>query len=87
MHKNSENQSCIACGGATAIEGHGSGGMRYKLRCTQCGERFTLAKLGYRASRASGSGVIAPPRQPQEWRPLKREPFAHAMLAMLARRG
>lgn len=61
MNANSANQSCIKCGGATIIDGHGSAGMRYKLRCKNCGERFTLAKPDYRTPRGKGSGVIALP--------------------------
>jgi hypothetical protein len=68
MHADNTNQGCIHCGGKTAIYGHGSGGRRLKLRCLDCGERFTLAKPDYRQPRGAGSGVIAPPCYARGWR-------------------
>ena len=35
--------------------------------------------------KASGSGVIAQPRQPVEWRELRRDPYEHMRLAMRTR--
>ena len=80
---------CPACNGKR-IEKRQRYAMLYCVNCNTSfppseGSPDEPAKPESRVPRKSG--VIAPPRQPQEWRPLKREPFAHAMLAMLARRG
>ena len=80
---------CPACNGKR-IEKRQRYAMLY---CVNCNTSFVASEgspdePAQAVPRKPGkSGVIAPPRQPQEWRPLKREPFAHAQLAMLARRG
>lgn len=51
-------------------------------RCKKCGKNFEYQHV---PEKKELSGVIPVPCREREWKPLRRNPFAHAELALLTR--